>query len=135
MPRKDQLFKVPMNMYRIKTKDQRIRVVCEHCHKAGYVRPTCNACGGNGARNKTIHHWTVVEDTVCFIDRDEDGDLRYWTDLSNYFPESRRLIHFTYDDAKKEATKRNEQENGNLYEISKLSKQPTLLIEVSFNEE
>jgi hypothetical protein len=96
-------------MYRIKLEDYVVKVVCEHCFNAGEVDPHCTRCGGNGVHRKTKHRWVVVRrlEDIDNIDRDSNGNLRYWTSKSDFFEESSKLVHFTYEDALRECRNRN----------------------------
>lgn len=104
-------------MYRIVEREKKIRIVCKHCSDRGYVAKGCNKCGGAGTHNKTIKFWEVAKRLVdiCRIDRvsydevngDGKGELRYWTSMSEYYPEKEKRIHFSYKDAQREADYRN----------------------------
>lgn len=98
-------------MYRIKQEKYKIKVVCEKCYQNGEVIKTCQSCGGKGVHNKTKIKWVVHKRSYIIdkIDRDSEGNLRYWEDMSCYFEESEKLIHFTYKDALKECKKRNKE--------------------------
>jgi len=96
-------------MYLIKLIDYKIQVVCKHCYDNGQINKNCNNCGGKGTHNKTKQKWEVRKNlwTINKIDRDENGELRYWEDMSCYFQESSKLLHFTFRDAVDECNKRN----------------------------
>lgn len=101
--------KVGLCMYRIKLEDYKIQVVCENCYKRGEVDINCHKCGGKGVHNKTKQKWIVNKYLfpVDKIDRDENGNLRYWEDLSSYYEEDSKLVHFNYKDAINECNRRN----------------------------
>lgn len=114
-------MKFPIEMYRIRKEDMKIKVPCERCMKNGIVNKRCHKCGGNGVHNKTIKVWKVAPRTVTIekIDRaSEDsyykgiqtnykGELRYWTGVSEYFNEEDKILHFNRNDAQKECDRRN----------------------------
>lgn len=111
----------PIEMYRIREEDLKIKVPCEWCLKKGIVDKRCNKCGGNGSHCKTIKVWTVVPRTVTVerINRSPEdnyyrgvqtsyvGGLRYWTSYSDFFNEESRILHFNKSDAQKECDRRN----------------------------
>lgn len=102
-------------MYLIKEYPFKIQVPCQHCSDRGYINKTCNACNGKGIHNKTLTIYKVGERVkdIDKIDRDsETGDLRYWEDMSCYFPERLHLIHFNIKDARSECSKRNIEKYG-----------------------
>ena len=100
---------LPLEMYRIKEYEERIKVPCEHCFNRGIVTHNCQKCGGKGVHNKTIKVWRIVArtETVHKIDRNKDGDLRYWVACDTYYPEVNKMLHFTKLDAEKECNRRN----------------------------
>ena len=114
-------MKFPIEMYKIREEDLKIKVPCEHCLENGIVDKRCNKCGGNGTHNKTIKVWKVMPRTVIVekIDRSSEdsffrgiqtsyvGGLRYWTSSSEYFNEESKLLHFNKDDAWAECVRRN----------------------------
>lgn len=114
-------MKFPIEMYKIREEDLKIKVPCEHCLEKGIVDRRCNKCGGNGVHNKTIKVWNVAPRTVTVekIDRGcEDnfykgiqtsrvGSLRYWTCASEYYNEENKLLHFNKEDAWNECARRN----------------------------
>lgn len=96
-------------MYRIKMNDYKVSIVCDHCYSNGEVDIHCKQCGGKGVHNKTKQRWEVhhrLED-INKINRDENGEIRYWTDMSCFFSESDNFLHFTKEDAMIECNKRN----------------------------
>lgn len=97
-------------MYLIKLQNYKIQVVCESCYQKGYVDKKCTRCGGKGVHNKTNQKWEVYKHMIKIenIDRDENGDLRYWEDKSSFFYEKDRLLHFRYNDAVRECKRRNQ---------------------------
>lgn len=96
-------------LYRIKLENYRIQVVCDYCYKNGQVNKRCNKCGGKSVHNKTRQRWVVCKhlQLIDKIDRDSEGNIRYWEDMSCFYQETDKLIHFTYRDAEKECNKRN----------------------------
>lgn len=110
-----------IEMYRIREVNIRIKVVCEICESNGIVISDCFKCGGKGIHNKTITLWKVSPRTVTisYIDRASkddyykgvqtsyEGELRYWLDMSEFYNERDRLLHFTKKDAQRECDKRN----------------------------
>lgn len=110
--RLENLLQEPMStrMFLIKLQDYKIIVICERCFEKGYVDINCKQCGGKGTHNKTKQKWEVCKKTFYInrIDRDEDGIIRYWEDMSCFFRESDKLLHFTYRDAVNECKRRNE---------------------------
>ena len=114
-------MKFPIEMYRIREEDVKIKVPCEHCADKGIVDKHCNRCGGNGTHNKTIGVWKIMPRTVTVekIDRETEnryyrgkqhgyvGELRYWTCACEFFRESEKLIHFNKKDAQEECDRRN----------------------------
>jgi hypothetical protein len=99
----------PRKMYKIKLEDYKIQVVCENCYNKGFIDSKCHKCGGKGIHNKTKQKWVVHKylETIDRIDRDNNGNLRYWTDMSCFYSESNKIVHFTYKDALRECLRRN----------------------------
>lgn len=95
--------------YRIELNDYKIQVVCDRCYNNGQVNPRCNECGGKGVHSKTKQKWEISNSLELLdkIDRDENGELRYWIDSSSYFREEDKLIHFSFNDALGECNRRN----------------------------
>jgi RecJ-like exonuclease len=114
-------MKFPIEMYRIRLEDVKIKVPCERCLAKGIVDKLCNRCGGNGTHYKTIKVWKVAPRTVTVekIDRSTEsdyykgmstsrvGELRYWTGYSEFFSEDGKYLHFNKNDAQKECDRRN----------------------------
>lgn len=114
-------MKFPIEMYRIREEDMKIKVPCERCLEKGIVNQSCHRCGGNGTHNKTIKVWKVAPRTVTVekIDRASKdsyykgvqtsyvGGLRYWTGASDFFNEEDKYLHFNKNDAQEECDKRN----------------------------
>lgn len=114
-------MKFPIEMYRIRKEDMKIKVPCERCLEKGIVNKYCHRCGGNGTHNKTIKVWKVAPRTVTVekIDRASKdsyykgvqtsyvGGLRYWTGASEFFNEEDKYLHFNKNDAQEECDKRN----------------------------
>lgn len=111
----------PIEMYRIRLEDMKIKVPCEWCLKKGIIDKGCHKCGGNGIHNKTIKVWKVAPrtETVYKIDRSSknsyyhgvqttyEGGLRYWTSACEFFNEEEKYLHFNKYDAQKECDRRN----------------------------
>ena len=106
----------------LKMRPRVIRVVCESCHKKGFVQDSCPVCGGKGSHKKTQMAWTVSPNQIDIekIDRDpKTGMLRYWTSLSEFFCETTshapyqgypygvHFVHFNYKEAVNEADRLN----------------------------
>lgn len=82
----------PIEMYRIRLENMKIKVTCERCSEKGIIDKGCHKCGGNGIHSKTIKIWKVapITETVYKIDRASkdsyfrgvqttyEGGLRYW---------------------------------------------------------
>ena len=102
-------YNTNLQMYHIKLQDYKIKVVCNKCYKNGQVDEKCSQCGGKGVHNKTKQKWEISKKLVSInkIDRDEDGELRYWEDKSCFFNEMDKYLHFSYQDAKNECKRRN----------------------------
>jgi len=102
-------YNTNLEMYHIKLQDYKIKVVCNKCYNNGQVDEKCSQCGGKGVHNKTKQKWEVSEKLVSIdkIDRDEDGELRYWEDKSCFFNEMDKYLHFSYQDALNECKRRN----------------------------
>ena len=102
-------YNTNLQMYHIKLQDYKIKVVCNKCYHNGQVDEKCSECGGKGIHNKTKQKWDVSKKLVSIdkIDRDEDGELRYWKDKDSFFYEMDRLLHFSYQDALNECKRRN----------------------------
>lgn len=112
----------PIEMYKIRQEDMRIKLPCERCLEKGIIDKGCNKCGGDGVHHKTIKVWKVAPrtETIKKIDRSSkdsfyhstqtsyEGGLRYWTGMSEFYNEADRYLHFTKSDAQKECDKRNE---------------------------
>jgi len=98
-------------MYHIKLQDYKIKVVCNRCYKNGQVDEKCSECDGKGIHNKTKQKWEVNKKLVSIdkIDRDEDGELRYWKDKDSFFYEMDKYLHFSYQDALNECKRRNKE--------------------------
>ena len=123
-------MKFPIEMYRIREEDVKIKVPCERCSAKGIVNNKCNVCGGKGTHNKTIKVWKVMPrtETVEKIDRSSEdsyykgiqmtyvGGLRYWTSYSEFFNEESKILHFNKNDAQKECDRR----NANIADILKI---------------
>jgi len=104
-------YNTNLEMYHIKLQDYKIKVVCNKCYNNGQVDEKCSQCGGKGIHNKTKQKWEVNKKLVSIdkIDRDEDGELRYWEDKSCFFNEMDKYLHFRYQDAKNECKRRNKE--------------------------
>ena len=104
-------YNTNLQMYHIKLQDYKIKVVCNKCYKNGQVDEKCSECGGKGIHNKTKQKWEVSKKLVSIdkIDRDEDGELRYWEDKDSFFYEMDKYLHFSYQDAKNECKRRNKE--------------------------
>ena len=102
-------YNTNLEMYHIKLQDYKIKVVCNKCYNNGQVDEKCSQCGGKGVHNKTKQKWEVSEKLVSIdkIDRDEDGELRYWKDKDSFFYEMDKYLHFSYQDALNECKRRN----------------------------
>lgn len=112
----------PIEMYKIRQEDMRIKLPCERCLEKGIIDKGCHKCGGNGTHHKTIKLWKIAPKTTTVerIDRSSkdsfyhstqtsyEGGLRYWTGISEFYNEADRYLHFTKSDAQKECDKRNE---------------------------
>lgn len=108
-------------MYKITKKGAKLTVVCENCHERGFVSKKCHMCGGHGFRKRTVDYWYVSKhlENIEKIDRAkfqseycgqilcEQGELRYWSSANEFFAESSKLLHFSYDDAESECFRRN----------------------------
>lgn len=111
----------PIEMYKIRQQKVVIKVPCEACCANGAVDDDCFKCGGKGVHKKTLILWKVAPrtETIYNINRtfsesyyggipvSYEEDLRYWTDMSVYYDDKDRLIHFTIKDAQRECEKRN----------------------------
>jgi len=104
-------YNTNLQMYHIKLQDYKIKVVCNKCYHNGQVDEKCSECGGKGIHNKTKQKWEVSKKLVSIdkIDRDEDGELRYWKDKDSFFYEMDKLLHFAYQDANNECKRRNKE--------------------------
>ena len=102
-------YNTNLQMYHIKLQDYKIKVVCNKCYKNGQVDEKCSECGGKGIHNKTKQKWEVNKKLVSIdkIDRDEDGELRYWGGKDSFFYEMDKYLHFSYQDALNECKRRN----------------------------
>ena len=111
----------PIEMYKIRDEETKIKVPCERCLEKGIIDHTCAKCGGKGVHSKTIKVWKVAPKTVTVekIDRSsgdnfykgtqtsyKDG-LRYWTSCYEFYNEADMYLHFTQNEAQKECDKRN----------------------------
>ena len=98
-------------MYRIRENVDKTKVACTYCYKQPYheVKSDCTRCGGKGVHNKGKKRWIVAkeQELILQIDRDENGELRFWESKSCYFPEGNKIVHFTKEDAKIECDRRN----------------------------
>jgi len=104
-------YNTNLQMYQIKLQDYKIKVVCNKCYRNGQVDEKCTQCGGKGVHNKTKQKWDVFKKliTIHKIDRDEDGELRYWEDKNCFFMEMDKLLHFGHRDALDECKRRNKE--------------------------
>jgi len=104
-------IKTKVQMYQIKLQDYKIKVVCNKCYRNGQVDEKCTQCGGKGIHNKTKQKWEVSKNPIIIdkINRDEDGELLYWEDMSCFFRESDKLLHFSHKDALNECKRRNKE--------------------------
>ena len=104
-------YNTNLQMYHIKLQDYKIKVVCNKCYHNGQVDEKCSECGGKGIHNKTKQKWEVSKKLVSIdkIDRDEDGELRYWEDKDSFFYEMDKYLHFSYQDANNECKRRNKE--------------------------
>ena len=126
----------PIEMYKIREEDMKIKVPCEKCLEKGVIDKGCQKCGGNGIHNKTIKVWKVHPRTITVerIDRSSEdsyyhdiqttyeGGLRYWTSASSFFNEDDKYLHFNKHDAQKECDRRNV-EIANILKICDKNKQ------------
>ena len=110
----EQTVTFPFEMYKIRLEDVQITVTCEKCTERGYVSKDCCRCGGKGIHNKTVKKWRIAPELVSIIkiDREKEdstfkGSLRYWTSLSEFYNEEKRLLHFNKSDAQTECDRRN----------------------------
>jgi len=73
------------------------------------VDEKCTQCNGKGIHNKTKQKWEVSKKLISIdkIDRDEDGELRYWEDKECFFMEIDKLLHFGHKNALDECERRN----------------------------
>ena len=141
----------PIEMYKIREEEVKIKVPCERCLEKGIIDRTCFKCGGNGIHRKTIKVWKVAPKTVTVerIDRSSSDNfykdaqtsykngLRYWTSYYDFYNEADMYLHFTKSEAQKECDKRNE-EIKRLLDINKKNKTVTLseiVDENVFNED
>ena len=114
-------MRFPIEMYKIRQEEVKIKIPCERCMNSGIVDRSCKKCGGNGVHNKTIKVWKVAPktETVVNIDRSSkdsfykgiqtsyEGGLRYWTGMNEFYKEEDKYLHFTKKDAQDECNRRN----------------------------
>ena len=114
-------MRFPIEMYKIRQEEVKIKIPCERCMNSGIVDRSCKKCGGNGVHNKTIKVWKVAPktETVVNIDRSSkdsfykgiqtsyEGGLRYWIGMSEFYNEEDKYLHFTKKDAQDECNRRN----------------------------
>ncbi|PKM74776.1 MAG: hypothetical protein CVU92_04700 [Firmicutes bacterium HGW-Firmicutes-17] len=102
---------VKILLYKICLQKRKVEVVCDYCHKLGFIKKSCHKCGGKGMHNKTLNEWAVskYQCEIRKIDRDENGTLRYWDGLHSFYYEDTKLLHFTKEDAIKECERRNKE--------------------------
>lgn len=100
-----------LKMYKITLKDYKATVVCEQCYKNGEIKSFCDECGGKGIHNKTKQRWELEQrlTEVVKIDKDEEGYLRYWTDKTSFYSDTRGqgCLFFNKEDALKTCKERN----------------------------
>lgn len=98
-----------VEMYKIREENVKIQIPCERCVENGIVNKMCFKCGGKGTHYKTLKVWKVHPRTITIdkVDRSKTRDLRYWTDMSTYYPEENKMVHFTKRDAQFECDERN----------------------------
>ena len=60
------------------------------CTNTKHLKYGCPICGGKGHHKTTRGIWKVrtLSEVIRNIDRDKDGNLRYWTSEHDYYPES-----------------------------------------------
>lgn len=111
----------PIEMYKIRQEEMKIKIPCERCMNSGIVDRSCQKCGGNGVHNKTIKVWKVAPKTVTIEDIDRaskdsfykgtqtsyEGGLRYWINMGEFYNEEDKYLHFSKEDAQEECDKRN----------------------------
>ena len=111
----------PVEMYRIREEEMKIKVPCERCLDKGIINRICSKCGGKGVHSKTIKIWKVAPRTVAVekIDRSSSDNfyksvqtsykngLRYWTGQYDFYNEADMYLHFTRNEAQKECDRRN----------------------------
>lgn len=122
MRRENIIVEFPIEMYRIREEETKIKVPCERCFEKGIIDRTCSKCGGKGVHSKTIKVWKVAPNTVTVekINRSSSDNfyngtqtsykngLRYWTSYYDFYNEADLFLHFTKSEAQKECDKRNE---------------------------
>lgn len=97
-------------MYVIQEYPFKTQVACEKCSSKGYINKKCPSCNGKGLHYKTLSVWKVRPrtKTIDKIDRDsKTKELRYWEDMSCFYEDNSKLIHFNNKDAKRECDERN----------------------------
>ena len=114
-------MRFPIEMYKIRQEEVKIKIPCERCMNSGIVDRSCKKCGGNGVHNKTIKVWKVAPKTETIVDIDRssedsfykgtqtsyEGGLRYWTGMNEFYKEEDKYLHFTKKDAQDECNRRN----------------------------
>ena len=114
-------MRFPIEMYKIRQEEVKIKIPCERCMNSGIVDRRCKKCGGNGVHNKTIKVWKVAPKTETVVDIDRssedsfykgiqtsyEGGLRYWIGMSEFYNEEDKYLHFTKKDAQDECNRRN----------------------------
>jgi DnaJ-class molecular chaperone len=102
-------------MYMIQEYPLKIQVTCKKCSDKGYINKNCSSCNGKGLHYKTLSIWKTRPriKTIDKIDRDsKTNELRYWEDMSCFFEESSKYIHFNKKDADRECKNRNIEKYG-----------------------
>lgn len=117
--------KTPKMAYVLRLETKKKVVTCESCTSNGEVVPGCNRCGGKGTHHKSYQVYEVSPRKVEIVKIDRDpntGELRYWTDKSEFYPESVtnernhyvadyphgvHFIHFNYQEALNEVNRLN----------------------------
>lgn len=114
-------MKFPIEMFRIKASNLRIRIPCGRCLSKGIIDDLCVNCGGKGIHYRTIKVWEAESEAVSIekIDRSHKDEfykgiqvqykngLRYWEDSYTFYNDKDGYLHFTREEALKECVVRN----------------------------
>ena len=82
----------PIEMYKIRQEEVKIKVPCERCLDKGIVDKYCHKCGGNGSHNKTIKVWKVAPKTETVVDIDRSTEDSFYKGVQTSYKSGLRYF-------------------------------------------